>query len=159
MDILRAACGRNRHWRKSRASSKRVEPVEIQSKNRGIAVEAQFRAPFQGMGAARIDHILLELEDVSIGTEKRSVCGNEAFKQPIAEGDCGLLLVAGDEQRCASNVAQSNLIAEVRSGRARIFYCGISLVIEELHAKIGIKRGLIRVCGWPGDLIAAETQE
>src|SRR5258708_1206050 len=159
MDIMLAASGRNRHGAISRAFSKRVEPGGIQSKNRGIAVEAQFRAPFQGMGAARIDHILLELEDVSIGTENRSVGGIEAFKQPIAEGDCGLRLVAGDERRCAPNVAQSNLTAEVRSGRARIFYCGISLVIEELHAKIGIKRGLLRVCGWPGDLIAAETQE
>src|SRR5260370_7718627 len=101
------------------------------------------------MGAARIDHILLELEDVSIGTENRSVGGIEAFKQPIAEGDCGLRLVAGDEQRCASNVAQSNLIAEVRSGRAQIFCCATSLATAHLPSTTATNPAPTRVLASP----------
>ena len=92
-----AAGGRNQDGRISSASSKRVQPVGIRSKNRGIAIETQFRAPFEGMGAVRVDHILLELEDIPVGTKNRSISGIEALKQTVAEANRGLSLVAGDE--------------------------------------------------------------
>src|SRR5882762_3939335 len=149
----------NQDGRISSSPSEGVKAVGVQSKNRAIAIEAQFRAPFEGMSAVRIDHILLELEDIPVGTEDGPVGGIEALKQTVAKANRWLRLVAGDEQRRASNVAQSDQIAEVRCGRARIFYCRISLVIEKLHAKVRIKQGLIRVRGWPGNLVAAETQE
>src|SRR6266850_3045793 len=80
MDIVLAARGRNQDGRISRASSERVEPVGIRSKNRGIAVEAQLRAPLDGMRAARIAHVLFELVDVSVRTEDRSIRGIETLK-------------------------------------------------------------------------------
>jgi len=44
-------------------------------------------------------------------------------------------------------------------GVREYFIAAFSLVIEKLHAKVRIKHGLIRVRGWPGNLVAAETQE
>src|SRR5437016_2370455 len=159
MNVMLAAGGRNQDGRISSASPKRVLPVGIRSKNRGVAVKAQLRAPFEGMRAAPVNHVFFELINVSIGTEYGSVGGIETLKKTVAKGDGGLRLVAGDEKRSAPNVANSRLIAEAWSRRAGIFYCRVSLVIEELHAKIGIKRGLIRVCCRPGDLVAACTQK
>src|SRR6267143_5260224 len=69
MDIMLAAGGRNQDGRISGASSECVEPVGIHSKNRGIAIEAQLRAPLEGMGSARVGHVLLELVDVPVRTE------------------------------------------------------------------------------------------
>src|SRR5258708_28192921 len=149
----------NQDGRISSPPSEGVKAVGVQSENRTVAIEAQFRAPFEAMSAVRIDHILLELEDIPVGTEDRPVRGIEALKQTVAKANRWLRLIAGDEERRASNVAQSDQIAEVRCRRARILYCRISLVIEKLHAKVRIKRGLIRVRGWPGNLVAAETQE
>src|SRR5258708_36941178 len=106
MDIMLAASGRNRHGRISRASSKRVEPVGIHSKNRGIAVEAQFRAPFEGMRAVRVGHVVFELIDVAIGTEDGSVDGIEALKETVAEGNGRLIVVAGDEKRRAADITE-----------------------------------------------------
>src|SRR5260370_6199516 len=116
----------NQDGRISSSPSEGVKDVGVQSKNRTGAIEAQFRAPFEGMSAVRIDHILLELEDIPIRTEGGPVGGIETLKQTVAKANRWLRLVAGDEERRASNVAQSNLIAEVSSGRGRIFYCRIS---------------------------------
>src|SRR6266403_5510540 len=80
MDIMLAAGGRNQDGRISRASSERVEPVGIRSKNRGIAVEAQLRAPLEGMGSARVGHVLFELIAVPVRTEDGSIRGIEALK-------------------------------------------------------------------------------
>ena len=159
MNIILAAGRRNQDGRICGASSKRVQAVGIRSKNRGIAIEAQLRAPFEGMRAAPVNHVLLELVHVSIGTEYGSVGGIETLKKAVAKGDRWLRLVAGEEKRRAADVAESRLIAELRRGRAGIFYCRASLVIEELHAKVRIQRGLIRVRRRPGDLVAACTQK
>ena len=159
MDIMLAAGGRNHDGRISSTPSEGVQPVGIRSKNRGIAVESQFRTPFEGMRASPIDQVVFELVDIPIGTEDGSVGRIEALKKTITEGHGRLGMVAGDENRRAANIAQSRLIAEVRSGGARIFYRGIALMIEEFHPKIRIHRGLIGVRGWPGDLIAAEAQK
>src|SRR5260370_11196501 len=159
MDIMLAAGGGNHDGRISGASSEGVEPVGVRSKNRGIAVESQFRAPFEGMRAVRVDHVVFELVDVPVGTEDGPVSGIETFKQTVAEGKGWLSVVAGDEKRRAADVAESRLIAEVWREGARIFYGSIALVIEELHAKIGINRGLVGVGDRSGNLIAAEAQE
>ena len=159
MDIMLAAGGGNQDGRISGASSEGVKPVGVRSKNRGIAVESQFRAPFEGMRAVRVGHVVFELVDVAIGTEDGSVGGIEALKETVAEGNGRLIVVAGDEKRRAADITDSHLIAEVWREDARIFYRGIALMIEELHAKIRINRGLIGVRDWPGDLIAAEAQE
>jgi len=66
MDVMLAAGGGNHDRRISGSPSEGVEPW-ISSKNRGIAVEAQFRAPFEGMRAVRIDHVVFKLVDVPIG--------------------------------------------------------------------------------------------
>src|SRR5438309_6620389 len=106
-----------------------------------------------------VNHVLLELIDVSIGTEYGSVGGIETLEQSIAKRNRGLCLIAGEEKRSAPNVANSRLIAEAWSRRAGIYYCRVSLVIEELHAKVRIQHGLIRVRCRPGDLVAACTQK
>src|SRR6266446_9419071 len=80
VDIMLAAGGRNQGGRISRASSERVEPVGIHTKNGGIAVEAQFRAPLEGMGGARVTHVLFELVDVPVRTEDGSIRRIEALK-------------------------------------------------------------------------------
>ena len=80
MDIMLAAGGRNENGGICGASPERVEPVGIHSKNRGIAVEAQFRSPLEGMGAARVGHVLFELVDASIRTEDGSIRGIETLK-------------------------------------------------------------------------------
>src|SRR6267378_2291054 len=79
-DIMLAAGRRNQDGRVSGASSERVEPVGIRTKNRGIAVEAQFRAPLERMGTARVDHVLFELVDVSVRTEDGPIRGIETLK-------------------------------------------------------------------------------
>ena len=159
MDIMLAAGGGNQDGRICGASSEGVKPVGVRSKNRGIAVESQFRAPFEGMRAVRVDHVVFELVDVPVGTEDGPVGGIETFKKTVAEGKGWLSVVAGDEKRRAADVTQIRLIAEVWREGARIFYGGIALVIEELHAKIGIDRGLIGVGDRAGNLIAAEAQQ
>src|SRR6266446_2778561 len=80
MDIMLAAGGRNENGGICSASPERVESVGIHSKNRGIAVEAKFRSPLEGMGAARVGHVLFELVDVSIRTEDGSIRGIETLK-------------------------------------------------------------------------------
>src|ERR1700674_696847 len=80
MDIMLAAGGRNQDGRVSGASSERVEPVGIHSKNRDVAIEAQFRAPLEGMRATRVSHVQFELVDVSVRTEDGSIRGIEALK-------------------------------------------------------------------------------
>ena len=47
----------------------------------------------------------------------------------------------------------------MRRNRPRISHAGISLVIEELYAEVGINRRLIRVGQRPGYLIQAEPRE
>src|SRR5438309_7568583 len=103
MNIILAAGRRNQDGRICGASSKRVQAVGIRSKNRGIAIEAQLRAPFEGMRAAPVNHVLLELIDVSIGTEYGSVGGIETLEQSIAKRNRGLCLIAGEEKRSAPN--------------------------------------------------------
>src|SRR6266403_264214 len=93
MNVMLAAGGWNQHGRIRGASPKRVEPIGIRSKNRGVAIKAQFRAPFEGMRAAPVNHILLELVHVSVGTEYGSVGGIETLKKTVAKGDRGLRLV------------------------------------------------------------------
>src|SRR6266404_1048180 len=80
MDIMLAAGGRNENGGICSASPERVESIGIRSKNRGIAIEAKFRAPLEGMGAARVGHVLFELVDVSVRTEDGSIRGIEALK-------------------------------------------------------------------------------
>src|SRR5437016_12245038 len=136
MDIMLAAGGRNHDGRISSTPSEGVQPVGIRSKNRGIAVESQFRSPFEGMRAARVDHVVFELVDVPVRTKDGSVGSIEALKKTVAKGNRRLRVVAGDEKRRAANVAQRRLIAEVWSGSARVFYRGITLMVEESHPKI-----------------------
>src|SRR6266852_1821000 len=73
MDVMLAAGGRNQDGRISGASSERVESIGIRSKNRGIAIEAKFRAPLEGMGSARVGHVLFELVDVTVRAEDGSI--------------------------------------------------------------------------------------
>src|SRR6266403_250388 len=80
MNIMLAAGGRNQDRGISGASSERVEPAGIRSKNRRIAVEAQLRAPLEGMGSARVGHVLFDLIDVPVRTEDGSIRGIEALK-------------------------------------------------------------------------------
>src|SRR6266853_1455525 len=158
MNVMLAAGGWNQHGRIRGASPKSVEPIGVRSKNRGVAIKAQFRAPFEGMRTTRVNHVLLELVHVSIRTEYGSIGRIKTLKKTVAKGDRGLGRVAGEEKRSAPNVADGRLIAEAWSRRAGIFYGRASLVIEELHAKVRIQRGLIGVRRRPGDLVAAGTQ-
>src|SRR5882762_303914 len=80
LDVMLAAGGRNQHGRISGASSEGVESIGIHSKNRGIAIETQFRSPLEGMGSARVDHVLFELVDVPVRTEDGSIRGIETLK-------------------------------------------------------------------------------
>src|SRR5437660_11394786 len=112
MNIILTAGRRNQDGRIRGASAKRVQAVGIRSKNRGIAIKAQFRAPFEGMRAAPVNHVLLELVHVSVGTEYGSVGGIETLKKTVAKGDHGLRLVAGEEKKSASNVVNSRLMVE-----------------------------------------------
>ena len=80
MDIVLAAGGRNENRGIRRAPTERVESIGIRSKNRGIAIEAQFRAPLEGMGAARVGHVLFELVDVTVGTEDGAIRGIETLE-------------------------------------------------------------------------------
>src|SRR5438132_5816345 len=107
MNIILAAGRRNQGGRIRGASPKGVLPVGIRSKNRGIAVEAQLRAPFEGMRAAPVNHVFFELINVSIGTEYGSVRGIETLKKTVAKGDGGMRLVARDVMRDAKYVATS----------------------------------------------------
>src|SRR6266850_6222124 len=80
MDVMLAAGGGYENGGIRSASTKRVESVRIHSKDRGIAVEAQFRTPLEGMRAARVAHVLFELIDVPVRTEDGTIRGIEALK-------------------------------------------------------------------------------
>ena len=59
MNVVLAAGGGNRHGRVGRSTAKCVDAVGIRPKDRGIAVLANFPAPFQRVGSVQISEILL----------------------------------------------------------------------------------------------------
>src|SRR4029077_6115252 len=159
MNIMQPAGGWNEHCGISRAASESVKPVGVRPKNRGITIVTQLRAPFERMRPARESHVFLELIDVSIRTENRSVGGIESLKEPVAKGNPWLRFVAGDKNRRAANVPERRLRTKVRRNCARISHRRTALMVEELHAEIRINRRLIGIRGWPSNLVAAEAKK
>src|SRR4029077_13715223 len=69
LNVVQATCRCDRNWGKRGAPSEAVNAAGIGAKNGGVLIQADFQAPFEAMGAVDVDHVLLDLVDVPVGTK------------------------------------------------------------------------------------------
>src|SRR5208283_648607 len=69
LNIVQATRGRDEYRRKGGATAESVNAAGIGAKDGGVLVEADFQAPFEAVRAVDVDHVLLDLVDVPVGTE------------------------------------------------------------------------------------------
>src|SRR5258706_10149365 len=120
LNIVCSARGRNKHRRKRGTSPKRVRAVRIRAENGRVSVEPKLHAPLESVRSMNVRHVVLQLIDVAVRSENRSVRRIERLKKSVAKRERPIGVIRGGENRCTPNEAEGSRKAEIRRYRARI---------------------------------------
>ena len=156
---MRPARGRNKHGRKRGTSAKRVRAVRIRAEHRRVSIEPKLHAPLESVRSMNVSHVVLQLIDVAVRSEKRSVRRIERLKKSVAKRERHIGVIRGGEDRCAANEAEGSRKAEIRRYRARVAQRRAALMVEEIHAECRVNCRLVRICRRPAHLVEAESAE
>src|SRR5882757_8586045 len=154
-----SARGRNKYRRKRRASAKRVRAVWICAENGRVSIEPKLQAPLESVRSVNVSHVVLQLIDVAVRSEKRSVRRIERLKKSVAKRERHIGVICGGENRCAAHEAEGSHKAEVWCDRARVAQRRAALMVEEIYAECRVNRRLVRICRRPAHLVEAESAE
>src|SRR5882724_10817836 len=154
-----SARGRNKHGRKRRASAKRVRAVRIRAENGRVSIEPKLHAQLESVRSVNVSHVVLQLIDVAVRSENRSVRRIERLKKSVAKRERHIGVICGGENRCTPNEAEGSHKAEIRRYRARVADRRAALMVEEIYAECRVNCRLVRVRRRPAHLVEAESAE
>src|SRR5205814_1192849 len=130
-----SARGRNKHRRKRRASAKRVRAVRIRAENGRVSIEPKLHAPLESMLSANVSHIVLQLVDVAVRSENRSIRRIERLKKSVAKRERHIGVIRGGENRRTPNEAERRSETQIRRNDPRVAQRRAALMVEEIHAE------------------------